>query len=176
MAGPAYVGEIRAFAFGFAPRGWLQCIGQTLPINQYAALFSILGTTYGGNGQSTFMLPNLQGNVPIGMGTGGGGTYVEGQIGGTVAETITQQTMPIHTHAPLAGGPAASNVPANQLPGSNPVNKAGAAVKFYATAGNVVMNTKTAVQVGGGQPHTNMAPYLTLNYCICQNGIFPSRN
>jgi microcystin-dependent protein len=172
MAGPPYIGEVRAFAFGFAPKGWQLCNGQTLAINQNTALFSILGTTYGGNGVSTFQLPNLQGVVPISMGTDPfGNTYVEGETGGEVNHTLSFNEMPTHTHTPLAGATANKNVPAGLLPGNNPSQN------FYiAGAPNTTLNPAAVQPVGGNQPHNNMAPYLVLNYCIAIIGIFPSRN
>ena len=170
MADP-YLSEIRIFSFGFAPKGWLLCNGQTLPINQYAALFSLIGTYYGGNGTTTFQLPNLQGCVPLHMGTGGGGSYVIGEQAGqtNVALNITQ--IAPHTHTVNANTGANANVPsASVVPG-------GGGVSAYGTApGGATMNNAIVGQAGGSQPHSNLQPYLVLNFCIAATGIFPSRN
>jgi microcystin-dependent protein len=176
MSSSPYLGEVRAFAFGFTPKGWAACNGQLLSIQQNAALFSILGTFYGGNGVQTFALPNLQGNLAMGMGTGGGGTYVIGETGGEVNHTLLQNEMPLHTHTSYGGGTAASNIPTNQLPGNNPINKTPAPVKLYAASGTTAMNPAAAGTVGGNLAHNNMGPYLVINFCIALSGIFPSRN
>jgi microcystin-dependent protein len=172
MAEP-FLSEIRVFSFGFAPKGWALCNGQFLPINQNQALFSLLGTTYGGNGQTTFALPNLQGRVPIKEGSG----FTLGQAAGSASVTITQQTMPAHTHQLMA-----SNVQGNAV---NP-NFGGTGHVFAQDPGNVysnsfaggaaALNAGSVTTVGGSQPHENMMPYLVLNFCIALQGIFPSQN
>lgn len=171
-----YVAEIRIFSYQTPPKGWAQCNGQLMSIQQNAALFSILGTTYGGNGVQTFALPNLQGRVPLGFGTGGGGTYAQGEVSGEVNHTLLLPELATHTHTPLAGNTANNHLPAGLLPGLNPVDKTGAAVKPYAATQNTNLNPLASQPLGGNQPHSNMAPYLTLNYCIATVGIFPSRN
>jgi microcystin-dependent protein len=170
MAEP-FIGEIRIFSFGFAPRGWSLCNGQLMQISQNQALFAILGTTYGGNGQTTFALPNLQGSIPIHFGTDpSGNNYTEGQRGGEPTHTVTLAEMPQHTHTLNAGNPASVSVPANHLPGK------GTSAPFYGGAPNTTMNPASVTNTGGSQAHENMSPYLTLNFCIALTGIFPSRN
>ena len=163
----AYISEIRAFSFGFPPRGWARCDGALLPINQYQALFSLLGTTYGGNGQTNFGLPDLRGRVPMHAGSG----FVIGQAGGEAAHTLTSPEMPNHNHVVngtksvgdqvIAGGNLFANVTANLYASSAP---------------NQPVAAGTVGAVGGSQPHTNLAPYLVLTLCIALQGIFPSRN
>jgi len=170
----AYIGEIRMTGFNFAPRGWALCNGQTLPINQNQALFSILGTTYGGNGQTTFMLPNLQCQIPIHFGQGPGlANYVQGQVGGEFNHTLTAAEMPQHTHTlEASSGTTSANLtvdPSNALPATS-------GEPGYATTANVTMAPQAVNSVGGGQSHPNLPPYLVINFIICLSGIFPSRN
>jgi microcystin-dependent protein len=170
MAEP-FLSEIRIFSFGYAPRSWALCNGQLLPINQNQALFSLLGTTYGGNGQTNFALPDLRGKTPIHFGAG----FVLGQTGGEQAHTITQSEMPQHVHI-LNGSSAAADaaVPGGNLMGVVDNTTFGNA---YAAPSNLVaMNPLTVGNVGGSQPHPNMQPYIALNICIALQGIFPSRN
>jgi microcystin-dependent protein len=170
MAEP-FIGEIRIFSFGFAPKGWAMCNGQLLAINQNQALFSILGTTYGGNGQTTFALPNLQGSIPIHFGTDPfGNNYNEGQKAGEATHILTLGELPQHTHTLNAANPAGTAAPANNLPGK------GTSAPFYDGAPNTTMNPLSVTNTGGSQPHENMSPYLTINFCIALVGIFPSRN
>lgn len=165
MATP-FLGQISIFSFGFAPRGWAMCNGQILPINQNQALFSILGTTYGGNGQTTFALPDLRGRTPVYVGSG----LTLGQPGGEENHTLTTSETPAHTH-PAAGGPSATVVtPSGNLPGS------GTTTNFYAGSSNTSMNPQAVSNMGGSQPHQNMSPYLVVNICIAVQGLFPSRN
>jgi microcystin-dependent protein len=165
MATP-FMGQISIFAFNFAPKGWAMCNGQLLPINQNQALFSILGTTYGGNGQTNFALPNMQGRTPIYQGQG----FILGQPGGQENHTLIMSEMPQHTHN-VSAGPAAALVSGNgNLPG------AGTTTPFYAGSGNTTMNPAVINNVGGSQPHPNLSPFLVLNICIALQGIFPSRN
>jgi microcystin-dependent protein len=165
MAEP-FLSEIRIMSFGFPPKGWAACNGQLLPINQNQALFSLLGTTYGGNGQTTFGLPNLQGRTPIHVGSG----HTLGEQGGEQAHTLSTGELPTHTHVVNATSAAANvNVPDNAYLGT--VNNA------YTAASNLVTMTPAAVTtVGGSQAHLNMQPFLTLNFCIALQGIFPSQN
>ena len=168
MATP-YLSEIKIFSFNFAPRGWAFCNGQLLPINQNQALFSLLGTTYGGNGVTTFALPNLQGRVPLHVGSG----FSLGQVGGEEAHTLLSTEMASHTHVMEGSSATASTT----SPVGN-VLASGAGVAPYAASGggNVGLNPGALTTVGGGQPHENRQPYLTLNVCIALQGIFPSRN
>jgi microcystin-dependent protein len=165
MATP-FLGQISIFSFNFAPKGWAQCNGQTLPINQNAALFALLGTTYGGNGTTTFALPNMQGRTPVYIGNG----ITQGLSAGEENHTLVVGEMPAHTH-PAAGGPPATLVtPSGNLPGS------GTTTNFYAASANTSMNPQAITNAGASQPHPNLSPYLVLNFCIALQGIFPSRN
>ena len=172
MANP-FLSEIRIFSFNFAPKGWAMCNGQSLPINQNQALFSLLGTTYGGNGQTTFALPNLQGRLAMHTGNG----HVLGERGGEEAHTIIQSEMPAHIHLPNADNKTAD---ANQqIPqGTIPANTSPSAI--YSVGGSgmqaVAMNPAMVTYTGGSQQHENRQPYLTLNLCIALQGIFPSQN
>ena len=175
MAQEAYLAEIRHFAFGFAPKGWAQCNGQLMSVNQNQALFSLLGTTYGGDGRTTFGLPNLQGNVSISSGTmTGGPSYNLGQVGGSASVTLTTDQMPTHQH--VANGSATQVSTAapgpSVLPGTFP------SAGNYSDNGSSVspMGAQTVGNAGGGQSHENRQPYTVLNICICLQGIFPSRN
>lgn len=164
--GTPYLAEIRVFSFAFAPRGWALCNGQTLAINQNQALFSLLGTTYGGNGTTTFQLPNLQGRMPVHMGNG----FTEGQPGGEVNHTLIASEMPSHRHT-------ATGVSTNAtVAAATNATWADSAKHPYATTTNVALAPGALSTLSGGQPHNNMPPYLTLNFCIALQGIFPSRN
>lgn len=167
MAEP-FLSEIRIMSFGYAPRGWAQCNGQFLPINQNQPLFSLLGTTYGGNGQTTFALPDLRSRVPIHEGSG----HTLGEKGGEQAHTITISELPTHAHFAMATNntgtvnTVSGNVLANVQPN-----------ELYVGAQNLVaLNTATITNVGGSQAHQNMQPFLVLNFCIALIGIFPSQN
>ncbi len=161
-----FLGEIKIISFNFPPKGWAFCNGQLLSISQNTALFSLLGTTYGGDGQTNFALPNLQGSIPVHVGNG----FTQGQRGGEEAHTLTLQELPQHTHAP--GGSSNS---ANATSPSGDV-WASLASGGYAGTGNTTLNPVSITNAGGSQPHSNMAPYLTLNFVIALQGIFPSRN
>ena len=167
-----YVGEIRMFAGNFAPNGWMFCQGQTLPISENDVLFQLIGTTYGGDGQETFNLPNLASRVPIHMGTGKDGvTYQLGEMAGTEQETLTIQQIPSHNHALLAStGPGSLNAPAGNVTGES------ASVKIYIedTPGTP-MNASAISPVGGSQPHENTQPFLCINFIISLFGVFPSQ-
>ena len=175
MAQP-YVGEIRMFAGNFAPAGWMFCSGQLLPISEYETLFNLIGTTYGGDGQSTFALPDLQSRVPIHVGTGPDGTtYQLSESFGVETVTLTTQQMPIHTHAVVAstdGGNVLS--PQNAVLAAPASSQAG--MMGYAPAGStdLTMAGTEITPLGGSQPHDNMQPYLCINYIISLFGIFPS--
>jgi microcystin-dependent protein len=170
-----FVGEIRMFAFNFAPVSWALCNGQLLPINQNQALFSLLGTTYGGDGVTTFALPNLQSRVPVHMGSGTGlSTYILGETMGTENVTLTSSQMPVHNHSvqcSSAGGNQAS--PANGYPA---VESTGTSQDYTTAPPDSTMNSAVVTPTGGGQSHTNIQPVLCLNFCIALTGIFPSRN
>ena len=167
-----YLGEIRMFAGNFAISGWQMCNGQILSISQNAALFSILGTFYGGNGTSTFALPDLRGRVALHQGTGNGlSTYVIGQVAGTENVTLTSAQMPQHNHIINANTGGAQASPAGNYPGNE-----GAPIKIYSTTSSVQMNPAVVTVTGGNQPHPNLQPYLCVTFLIAMVGIFPSRN
>jgi microcystin-dependent protein len=170
MAQP-YIGEIRMFAGNFAPVGWELCDGQPLAISENEALFQLIGTTYGGDGESTFNLPNLQSRVPIHMGTGPDGTtYQLAEMAGTEAVTLTMQQIPNHTHAWLASNASASSKqPVGGVPGITQGD-------FYTTSiSPIAMAPQSITPVGGSQPHENNQPFLCINYIISLFGIFPSQ-
>lgn len=167
-----FIAEIRIFSFSFAPRGWGQCNGQLLPINQNQALFSLLGTTYGGNGVTNFALPNFQGRVAMQWGSSSGGTsYTLGESSGTENHTLSIPQIPAHSH-----GLNVSNATANAVvPTGNALGVS--AANLYAAPGSLAPMAADALSnAGGSQPHSNMQPFLTLNFCIALQGIFPSRN
>jgi microcystin-dependent protein len=166
MAQP-YVGEIRMFAGSFAPAGWMFCSGQLLPISENEILFQLIGTTYGGDGQSTFALPDLQSRVPLHMGNG----FILAETGGVESVTLTTQQIPIHTHALLGStGNAAQANPNNNLLASSTI------VKLYAVETPDTAMAGTNIQpVGGSQPHSNIQPYLCISFIISLFGIFPSQ-
>jgi microcystin-dependent protein len=161
-----FLSEIRLMSFNFPPKGWALCNGQFLPIAQNQPLFSLLGTTYGGNGQTTFQLPDLRGRVPLHFGSG----FTLGQVGGQEAHTLVPAEMPTHTHALNAGtGDGTLIIPGGALLARTPANP-------YADPGNLAVMTPASVtSVGGSQPHENRQPYLTLSFCIALQGIFPSQ-
>ena len=165
-----FLGEIRIFPYNFAPRGWAFCGGQNLPIAQNTALFSLLGTTYGGNGQTTFALPDLRSRVPLHSGQGPGlSSYTLGEVTGTESVTLTVNQMPTHNHlAASTQATAGATRPQNNFPSGG-----GA----YATAtDNTTMNPGHILNAGGNQPVGIVQPILALNFCIALEGIFPSRN
>jgi microcystin-dependent protein len=168
-----FVAEIRIFGFNFAPRGWAFCNGQLLPISQNTALFSLLGTTYGGDGKSTFALPNVEGNAPMHPGQGPGLSLHDlGEQGGTETVSLLESEIPAHAHGLLSNA-----APANR---TNPTGNSIARVQGatpYAPAGatNAQLGAQAVAPVGGDQPHNNMQPYLTMNFCIAMQGVFPQR-
>jgi microcystin-dependent protein len=164
MAEP-FLSEIRIMSFGFAPKGWALCNAQLLPINQNQALFSLLGTTYGGNGQTTFALPDLRGSTPMHVGDG----HVLGERAGQESHTLVQQEYPKHNHQI---GVVNSN--ANAAPTGNFLAAANAL--YQPAPANTTLAPSTISNVGGSQPHPNQQPFLTLSFAIALQGIFPSRN
>ena len=160
-----YVGEIRIFAGNFAPAGWMLCQGQLLPISEYETLFNLIGTTYGGDGQSTFALPNLSGRVPIHMGNG----FVTGQMAGEETVTLTVQQIPTHNHVPRAD----SNGGTQTGPGGG-VWAASTNSPYAAPPTASQMAADATQATGGSQPHDNMIPFLAINFIISLFGIFPS--
>ena len=165
MAQP-YVGEIRMFGGNFAPAGWMFCEGQTLPISENETLFQLIGTTYGGDGQSTFNLPDLRGRIPIHKGN----NFILAETGGAEEITLTVNQIPIHTHAAVVNGGQGSspNAAGNVLSGSPNVDL------YIQDIANVQLAPTSIGPVGGSQPHTNFQPYLCLNFIISPYGIFPS--
>jgi microcystin-dependent protein len=178
MAEP-FLAQIEAFAFTFAPKGWALCNGQLLPINENQALFSLLGTTYGGDGRVNFALPDLRGRVPAHMGQ----NLILGQRAGEEAHTLTLAEMPAHTHSVNADSTAgAANKPTTSTvlglsSGTSSTGQALAINAYGSSATNASpLDPRTISSLGGSQPHLNQQPYLTLSYCIALVGIFPSRN
>ena len=172
-----FLGEIQIFGFNFAPVGWALCQGQILPISQYTALFSLLGTQFGGDGQSTFALPNLQGNVPVHSGQGPGlSQYFVGETGGSSTVTVLSNEMPGHTHTlPATSAATRISTPAsNSVLGS--VTRGAPDVYISGSAPGTDMATVSVVSSGSGAAHNNMMPYVVMNYCIAMQGVFPSRN
>lgn len=161
-----FLAEIRIVGFGFAPRGWAFCDGQMLPISQNQALYSLLGTMYGGDGRTTFALPDLRGRVPIHTGNG----FHEGRWGGEEAHQLTVQEMPRHAHLQGSGDRATERDPADRVLASRPRR----GERIYAEPGDLVGSG--ASQTGGGSAHSNMQPYLVVNFCIALQGLFPSRD
>ncbi len=165
MAEP-FLSEIRIMTFNFAPKGWAMCNGQLLPINQNQALFSLLGTTFGGDGRVNFALPDLRGRVPVGVGSG----FVNGQRGGEETHALTQGEMPTHTH--VARG--ASNAANTNTPSATAL--LGSQASTYGPATNLTAMSSAAIgTAGGSQAHENRQPFLALNFCIALQGIFPSQ-
>jgi microcystin-dependent protein len=168
-----FLGEIRLFGFNFAPTGWALCQGQLMAISSNAALFSLLGTTFGGDGVRTFGLPDLRGRLPLGQGQGPGLTpRTMGEIAGEENHTLITQEMPAHSHSVSANETSDTTDPKNSFPSNDSRN----ALNIYATTTDrTLMNPGMIGITGGNLPHNNMQPYLCINYCIALNGIFPSR-
>jgi microcystin-dependent protein len=174
--GQPYVGEIRMFAGNFAPNGWMFCEGATLPISENEVLFQLIGTTYGGDGQETFNLPNLASRVPIHMGTSPSGTtYQIAEMAGTEQETLSVQQIPSHTHQEMA-----ANVPGTtQPPGGGMYAQAKSTqpgLLMYGTDSSANMSAQAIGPAGGSQPHENTQPFLCINFIISLFGVFPSQN
>ena len=176
MASP-FVAEIRIWACNFAPTGWAQCDGQLLPLSQNTALFSLLGTTYGGDGKSTFALPNLQGMAAVHSGQGQGlSDRFLGESGGETSVTLLNTEMPLHAHTSgrclNSGG--GSTTPVGNIWAVSPAGRG--SLNLYATPATGAVNPNALAITGGGLPHNNLQPYLTLNFCIALQGVFPPRN
>ena len=173
MSTEPYIGTIMLFAGNFAPSGWAQCDGQLLSIDQYTALFSLIGTTYGGDGQTTFALPDLRSRVPVHQGQGPGlSSYVVGEYGGAEAVTLTPGQMAAHSHPALGNsGAGTQNSPGGGV-------WAGSSLNIYSAgaSANAAMSPTAITTSGGGQPHDNMLPYTVLNFCIALEGIYPSQS
>ncbi len=164
-----FLGEIRLFAWGFTPKGWHLCDGTILPINQNAALFALLGTQYGGNGTTTFALPDMRGRTPIGFGT----THAIGAPDGFENVALTVSQLPMHTHTLMASNATGSAI----LPGGNAYAAVSNNTAHYAPDTTLTpLNPTSILPAGSSQPHNNMQPYLVMSYCISLTGIFPSRS
>lgn len=165
-----YLGEIRNFGFNFAPAGWALCQGQLLSIAQNTALFSLLGTQYGGDGRTTFALPDLRGRVPIGFGQGPGlSARIQGEAKGTEAVTLASPETPAHNHPVAAASSATTKNPTGAVPAFTPAGSS------YGTTADVAMSPTMTGSSGGSQPHDNMQPYLVTNWCIALQGSYPPR-
>jgi microcystin-dependent protein len=175
-----FIGEIRATGFNFAPQGWAMCNGALLPILQNTALFSILGTSYGGDGRTTFALPDLQGRFPVHANNGSGAIGVStvdvGESGGAAVVTIDNSTMPTHTHTPQAvSGGGSTNSPAGAVWAQAHFGRS--VEELYATTGGTApMSASALASTGSSQPHNNMPPFLALNFIVALQGIFPARS
>jgi microcystin-dependent protein len=173
MAEP-FLSEIRIMSFVFAPKGWALCNGQLLPINQNQGLFSLLGTTFGGDGRVNFALPDLRGRTPIHVGSG----HTLGEKGGEPAHTLSISELPQHTHvASASSAGAGTNVPTSNVLARGQTSS-GSPINYYDTtiSNLAALNAGTLANVGGSQAHLNMQPFLTLSFCIALQGIFPSQN
>lgn len=175
MADP-FVAEIRIFPFNFAPTGWALCNGQLMPISQNTALFSLLGTTYGGDGKSNFALPNMQGNAPMHPGQGPGLSLHDlGEMGGSETVTLLQSEIPVHSHG-LMGNTTTGT---KSVPTGNSLARTSGATPYLPSNPApqlAAMAPQALTPTGGGQPHNNLMPYLTLNFCIALQGVFPPRS
>jgi microcystin-dependent protein len=168
-----FLGEVRIFGFNFAPRGWATCDGQLLPINQNQSLYSLLGTTFGGDGRTTFGLPDLRGRTPIHMGSIGGPNFTMGQKSGEERHTLTPAEMPPHSHTLMA-----SNAPGTSDHAEGAFLAGSESALYYSGGGGnlALAQASVAMAPGAGQSHDNMQPYLVVNICIALQGTFPSRN
>jgi microcystin-dependent protein len=171
--GEPFIGEIRMFGGSFAPAGWAFCDGSPIPISENETLFNLIGTTYGGDGQETFNLPDMRGRIPIHQGTVAGNTFTIGEQGGSETVTLTVQQIPVHSHAAICTADAGTQAaPAQNI-------WAGCAQQVYVAANlgiAAVMNAQIVQPAGGSQPHDNMAPYLVISFIISLFGVFPSQN
>ena len=167
-----FIGEIKLFPYSFAPRGWALCQGQLLSISQNTALFSLIGTTYGGNGQTTFALPDLRGRVAVSAGQGPGlSSYELGEAVGSESVSLAESELPAHSHqVSVNGAGSGSKKPTNRFLG-----RASSGTTYAGSANGKTLNPEAVMPSGGGQAHENRPPLLTLNYCIALEGIYPSR-
>jgi microcystin-dependent protein len=173
-----YVGEIRMFGGNFPPSGWALCQGQLLPISENDVLFQLIGTTYGGDGESTFALPNLASRVPMHMGTFQSTTFQIGQAAGAETVTLTTQQIPLHNHmveASTNAGTNATPTTSTILSTEGPISNSANVYLPYTNANQIVLANQTIGQTGGNQPHDNIQPYMTLNFIISLFGVFPSQ-
>jgi microcystin-dependent protein len=172
--GEPFVGEIRMFGGSFAPAGWAFCSGQLMPISQNDVLFTLIGTTYGGDGQETFALPDLQGRIPVHMGQGPGlpSNYQLGEKAGVESVTITTQSTPIHSHPMIASGDTADQ----SSVGGNVIATPPQLQWLYASSAANAFNANSVTPIGGSQPHENMMPFLVLSFIISLFGVFPTQN
>jgi microcystin-dependent protein len=174
-----FLGQIQPFGFGFAPRGWALCNGQLLSISQNTALFALLGTMYGGNGITTFALPNLQSRVGMSAGTDPvGNNYSQGEEAGEETITINLNTMPLHNHAFMGTAEQSNKTqPVDNVAIANIFRApSGTPDNYYGTGALQPLNPGSVATIGGNQPHSNLQPYLTISWCIAMQGIFPARN
>jgi microcystin-dependent protein len=172
-----YIGEIRMFAGSFAPAGWAMCNGQLIPISENETLFNLIGTTYGGDGESTFALPNLQSRVPLHQGTNAGTTFQLAETGGVESVTLTTQQIPAHPHTLMATNSGQTQVPANNtIPAAATSTQTG--IQFYGPPGGAATTLvpTSILPDGGNQPHANIQPFLVVTFIISLFGIFPSQN
>ncbi|MEO7589168.1 MAG: tail fiber protein [Arachnia sp.] len=164
------LGELRLFGFMFAPSGWASCQGQLMPISSNTALYSLLGTTYGGDGRTNFALPDLRGRLPLGSGHGPGlSDYTQGQLGGQEQVTLQAGQLPAHNHTVAASSSATGKNPSNAFPAVTPDGVS------YGTSADMSMNPTMVGGGGAGQPHENRQPFIALNWCIATQGVYPSR-
>jgi microcystin-dependent protein len=172
-----FIGEIRMFAGGFAPQGWMECNGQILPISQYQALYTILSSAYGGDGTTTFALPNLNGRVPMHFGQGPGRSHRIGEYGGLSVVALADDQIPVHSHSARLKGASQGNrdSPAGNVPGVAAGNKAYCHVSGV-YLDNMDENSVVVGNTGGSKPHKNMQPYLAMNFIICVVGVYPPRS
>ena len=172
-----FLAEVRMVGFNFAPRGWAFCDGQILPINQNQSLYSLLGPTYGGDGRTSFALPDLRGRTPIHVGrSDGGDSHALGQKGGEETHTLSPAEMPSHRHAVEAVNETADAANPGGAYLARPVAAVGTVYSGTGELGTVRLNPDSVTAVGGGQAHANMQPYLAVNFCIALQGLYPSRN
>jgi microcystin-dependent protein len=168
-----FIGEIRLFPYNFAPRGWALCNGQLMSIGQNTALFSLIGTMYGGDGRTTFALPDLRGRVAVSSGQGPGlSTYDVGEAGGAESVTLTEGEMPTHSHQVQANGATSGSA----KPNDRFLGRVSAGTAYAGASNGRRLNAAAITPTGGGQPHENRPPHLVLNYCIALEGIFPARD
>lgn len=172
-----FLAEIKMVGFNFAPRGWAFCDGQILPISQNQSLYSLLGTTYGGDGRTSFALPDLRGRTPVDVGSSNGNSFQQGEKGGEETHTLSIQQMPTHTHSFSATNDTATQqAPSGNLLAQTPTGIGNIYSDHNSNTPDVSLNTAAIANTGGGQAHENMQPFIAINFCIALQGLFPSRN